>query len=141
MANSNDSLALSGYVTRTPDGNIDVQATHVKFTQDLNKFMQMEKADAEVIAKAVEKVWQDNPDSKTLTMGAVVHYAMQNLEYPPEGFTDLSERVADFIRNKPGLYKINKGKGGGVTRVAEGAPGSQAPVGGSIRPKSTGTNG
>ncbi len=141
MSNSNDSLGLSGYVARGSDGNVDIQATHVKFTQDLNKFIQMEKADGEIIGKAVEKVWLDNPDSKTLVMGALVHYAMQNLEYSPEMYGDLSERVAEHIRNKPGLYKINKGKGGGVSRVTSDVHTSSVPAGGSIRPKSTGTNG
>lgn len=136
-----DTLDLSGYVSRNTDGSIDVQGTHAKFTNDLNKFIQMERADAEVIARAVEKVWQDNPGQKTLPMGAVVHYAMQNLDYSPEAFNDLSERVANFIRSKPALYKIGKGKGGGVSRVTGETAQSAPPQGGSIRPKSTGTTG
>lgn len=138
---NNGGIDLSGYVVRNADGSIDVQQTHVKFTSDLNKFLQMEKADSEVIAKAVEKVWQDNPDQKTLPMGAVVHYAMQNLEYSPEAFNDLSERVANFIRSKPAIYKIGKGKGGGVSRVVHEGASSTPPQGGSIRPKATGTAG
>lgn len=141
MANTSETLNLSSFVTRNTDGSIDVQQTHVKFTNELNKLIQTEKADGEVIAQAVEKVWKDNPDQKTFPMPALVHYALQNLEYSPESYGDLSERVANYIRAKSNMYRIGKGKGGGVSRVDAGAPMASTPPSGSIRPKATGTTG
>ncbi len=135
MANEFD---LSGYVTRTTDGSVDIQQSHAKFTGDLNRLIQMERADSEVIARAVEKVWQDHTEQKVLPMGALIHYAMENLQTSPENFNDLQERVANFVRSKPGIYKIGKGKGGGVSRVGVEAGGQPSvPPGGSVRPKSS----
>lgn len=128
---------LSGYVTRSTNGAIDVQASHLKFTQDIASLVATEKTDNEVIAGAVEKAFTDRK-VKHLGMNAIIHYTMENLEVDPSNFNTIRDRVAQFVRSNTKQYKVSKGKGGGVERLggegaaqSSGAPASS----GSMRPR------
>lgn len=129
---------LSGYVKRTPVGTIDVQGTHLQFTQDIASLVAAERADGEVIAKAVEKAFKDRSVT-TLGMNAILHYAMENLDVDPGNFNSIRDRVATFMRTNKNQYRVSKGKGGGVEWLhqadARQAPSSQPPSSGSIRPR------
>jgi hypothetical protein len=132
---------LSEYVKRATDGTVDVQGTHMQFTQDLHAFIQAEKSDNEVIAQAVAKAWRDRPGQKTLAMQALIHYAMENLKVEPVNYSVIKDRVHAYIRNNTKLFKIGKGKGGGVSLVeveganAQAAATSTPPKSGTIQPK------
>lgn len=140
MANSSDQVTkafdLSEYAVRSTSGGIDVQATHLKFTQDLAGYIASEKTDNEVIAKAVEKAFRDR-EVKTLGMNAILHYAMENLEVDPANFNTIRDRVAQFVRTNSKSYKVSKGKGGGVQwlQSESNAPSAAAPSSGSMRPR------
>lgn len=109
-------LDISRYVVRDPNGIVDAQSSHVKFAQDLSALIANERSDDEIIGQAVNKVWAERK-VKTLPMPALVHYAMAYLDVPHDHFGETQERVADYIRAKKHLFRIGKGKGGGVTRL------------------------
>lgn len=137
---SENKFDLSSYVIRdSKTGAVDVQASHLKFTQSVAALVQEERADSEVIAKAVEKAFRDRPGTKTLGMTALLHYAMESLAVPEGSFNRIRERVATYIRSNKNQFTVSKGKGGGVTwehgeetaRIHSAPPASS----GSIRPR------
>lgn len=132
---------LASYVNRSADGTVDVQGTHMKFTQDLHAFLQAEKSDNEVIAQAVGKVWKDRQGVKTLGMQALIHYTMENLKVDPQNYNLIKDRVYAYIRNNTRLFKIGKGKGGGVSLLEQEGSGSntQVPQGSTSAPPKSGS--
>lgn len=130
---------LVSYVQRSNDGTVDVQSTHMKFTQDLHAFIQAEKSDNEVIAQAVAKVWRDRQGTKTLGMQALIHYTMENLKVDPQNYNLIKERVYAYIRNNTRLFKIGKGKGGGVSLLEQEGLSTQVPQGASSTPPKSGS--
>lgn len=135
MANDTKTFDIASYAKRLPTGAIDVQATHLQFTQDLANLGASEKTDNEVIARAVEKAFTDRKVTN-LGMLAVLHYAMENLEVPASSFNTIRERVAGFIRTNTRSYKVSKGKGGGVQWLQSEETPAPAPPAASVAPSS-----
>jgi len=106
------------FIERTRDGQIDVQKTQLNFTRALNVVVAAEREDYFTIGKALREVFESNPNAKRIGMAPLVHYAMQKIEIPDHGkFNAMKEKVANYIRNNPHLFKISSGKGGGVEWV------------------------
>lgn len=125
---------VSTYAVRNQAGAVDVQATHLKFTQDLHAYILSEKTDNDVISKAVERAFRDRNVS-TLGMNAILHYTMENIEVAPANFNAIRERVANYVRSNTRAFKVSKGKGGGVQWLtSQGETPSTPPVSTSLRP-------
>lgn len=106
------------FVERTRDGQIDVQRTQLNFTRALHAVVAAEREDYFTIGKALREVFEANPEVKKIGMAPLVHYAMQRMEIPDHArFNIMKEKVSNYIRNNPHLFKISSGKGGGVTWV------------------------
>jgi hypothetical protein len=107
-------------------GSVDVAASTAKFTAALNDYVVSRETENGQIATAVSAVF-DEHKGKTLTMPTLAALAVQKLNAQPENFKALSERVSTFVREQNGTtLRITKGKGGGVSRVADApAPAAQ----------------
>lgn len=109
---------VMSFVERTKDGQIDVQRTQLNFTSALQNVVASERDEYFIIGKAIRKVFELKPEIKKIAMGALVHYAMQNLHIPDyDKFNATKEKVTSYIRNNPQMFKITSGKGGGVMLV------------------------
>jgi hypothetical protein len=106
------------FVERTRDGQIDVQRTQLNFTKALHVVVATEREDYFTIGKALREVFEANPEVKKIGMSPLIHYAMRRIEISDHGrFNIMKEKVANYVRNNPHLFKISSGKGGGVAWV------------------------
>lgn len=106
-------------------GLVDVAATVAAFTEAVTEYAGLQKADQENCAVAVASVWTDAPNLKTISLSALAGMAAHKMGATAGDLAVITERCADYIRNAKALYKIAKGRNGGVSRVtAEPTPAS-----------------
>lgn len=115
------------FIVRGSDGSIDVTASSAKFATALTEFAKGE-VPADTIELAVETVFDRYPAG--LTMPALIHYSVTQLEASSEQYRALSDRVHSYVTGQfasgKGRLDIAKGKGGGVKRLA--CPGEPIPA-------------
>lgn len=96
-------------------GRIDVNATLGAWSNDLAVYASKEEADLDVIADAVNRVWEENPGLKFMTLDAVSTFALSHIPgVSPGALEDVKERIQDYVRGATERFHIGKGKGGGV---------------------------
>lgn len=111
-------MNVSSFVVLS-NGSVDVAASTAKFQAQLASYITERETETSQIGEAVNAVF-DAHKGKTLTMPTLQALATQQLNAQPENFKALSERVAAYVReNNGGSLRITKGKGGGVSRVAD----------------------
>ncbi len=108
---------LSEYVKRDVNGNVDVDATVSDLRTALEEYAALQKADTENIARAVNAVFDKNPNLKSINLPALASFACQEMGTNPAAYAETHERVCDYVRSAKSLYKIGKGRLGGVSRV------------------------
>ena len=111
-------------------GTIDRNASILAFTTALDSFIFESEVEGDTLANAVHSVF-DNAFGKRLTAPTVVALAMTHLEFTPETYTALADKVKGFIQANVGekgsaLFSTRKGPGGGVSRWADEEPGAAA---------------
>lgn len=100
---------------RGTDGKIDVNATLAAWSNDLAVYAAKEEADMDVIADAVNRVWDENPGLKNLSMDTLTSYTIRHIPgVAPQAFGEVADRIKDYVRSATDLFALTKGKGGGV---------------------------
>lgn len=114
-------INLASFVVRDSDGSIDTLATVAKFEGVLAQFQVERETELATIGAAVHAVF-DQYKGATLNMPALVSLSLQKLNVQAETYKALHERVVAFVHDNAGengLFRISKGKGGGVVRVCD----------------------
>lgn len=115
---SNLSLACVRSVSPKTLGSVDVAATLAAFEAQVLEFVEFEETLGARIETALQATF-DQYRGQTLTMPSLVNVALVHLQVTPDTFAAYSAAVAEYVRNRPEEYKIAKGKGGGVSRIAD----------------------
>lgn len=106
-------INLSSYVVSTVDGHVDVVATLNKFHDDLTSFAEAERADHDLIEKAVNSAFEKH--GSPLTKELLVAYAMHELASHPDDWRTFKPKLMTYLSNKNKFESV-KGKGGGISR-------------------------
>lgn len=111
---SNLSLACVRYT----DGTINEAATLESFKTQVVELIDEEELLGGRIETALQATFKQYR-GQTLTMPSLVNVVLVHLTVTPDKFACYSAAVAEYVRNRPETYKIAKGKGGGVSRIAD----------------------
>jgi hypothetical protein len=112
-------INLGEYVVRNADGTIDVEATCQKFEGDLLVHIAERETEEEQVATAVHGVF-DTYKGARINMPALVSAAVTRLGVQPANYQVLADAVHAYVRSNAGtLFTIQKGKGGGVSRISD----------------------
>lgn len=98
-------------------GLVDVQKTTEAFGEALNQYAALQKSDLETIQASVAAVWDENPAQSVMALDSLATLAAFKCGATAGDLAAVKERCADYIRTAKGLYKIAKGRNGGVSRV------------------------
>lgn len=109
---------MDKYTQRGEDGSVDVSASANAYAKALTEWCVKNEIPSEQIADAVNLVLDSHPGR--IPMPALLSLAVQEMGTRPDTFKALSDRVHAYITGqaKAGLLFVNKGKGGGVSRLA-----------------------
>lgn len=117
-------INLATFAVRDEAGELDLSATVAKFEGALLQYQAERETELATIGAAVNAVF-DAHKGASINMPAVTSLALQKLNVQPETYKALSERVQAFVRDNAseerggGIFRIAKGKGGGVSRWAD----------------------
>lgn len=117
-------INLATFAVRDSDGELDLDGTMTKFQGVLLQYQAERETELATIGAAVNAVF-DQHKGATINMPAVTSFALQRLNVQPESYKVLAERIQTFVRDNAsdergkGLFRIAKGKGGGVTRWSD----------------------
>lgn len=115
---------INAFVVKSENGSVDVEASCLKFRGELEKHLAAREVETSAIAEAVHAVF-DQYKGVNINMPALTNAVLSRMGATPSTFAVLSERTAEYVRENAGeggAFKIAKGKGGGVRRVADIAP-------------------
>lgn len=119
------STTLTVALVRGDDGSIDESASLDAFQDALATHIAERELEQGTISKAVSAVFDSHKGTRC-NMPYVVSQALVALNAQPANYKVLTERVQAYIRENAGeerssgkLFKIGKGKGGGVTRWSD----------------------
>jgi hypothetical protein len=105
------------------NGLVDVSATEAEFSSKLGEYAALQKADTETTAAAVAAVWDAHPNTSVMALDSLATLAAMSITKNPGELATVKDRCADHIRHATALYKIARGRNGGVSRVvAQPAP-------------------
>jgi hypothetical protein len=114
-------MSVSSFVVLS-NGSVDVSATEAAFSSALALYISERETQNEQIASAVSAVFDEHL-GKTITMPVLQSLACGKLAALPDNYKSLSDRVATYVREQNGnTFRITKGKGGGVARLADLPP-------------------
>lgn len=114
---------VSEFIVRS-NGSIDQAATLAKFSAALGEYVTKRETEDDDISRAVNTVFDRHPGA-SINLPALSSMACGVLNTSASAYTEMSERVANFVRansGEGGAYQIKKGKGGGVRRTADLPP-------------------
>jgi hypothetical protein len=107
-------------LVRDESGALDVEASVAGARADILNYQANRETETATIALAVAEVFAKFPAAR-LNMPVVRSMTLHALNAQPENFQALGDRVLDYVRENAGekrtdgkLFKISKGKGGGV---------------------------
>jgi len=109
----------------TKDGAIDQDASRKAFNEALVKYVAERETEQSTIATAVNAQFDKHP-GVSINMPALASMTCAALNAQPANFSTLEERCLSYVRENASdkredgkLFRIGKGKGGGVRRWAE----------------------
>lgn len=105
-------------LVRTVGGEIDVQASLSEANRVIAQKAMEEQEEFGMIAQAVERVWDQRPTAKVMSIDALTSFALSEINAEPDQYVDLVERIKTYIRSNTSLFHIAKGKGGGVVLIS-----------------------
>lgn len=111
MDNLNKFLKFDG------NGAVDVDASCAEFRTALVEYAALQAADSESIAQGVAAVFAKYPNLKNINLPALCSFTAAEMGADPKSHAEIGERVANYVRSATSLYKIGKGRNGGVSRV------------------------
>lgn len=107
-------INLVDYVVRNDSGDIDHEATLNKFMGDLCSWEQDNLQENKFIAEVVDKVFDENPNTK-LVKPVVVMMAFNKLGLPASEFSKMEKKISDYLANS-GRFVAIRGAHGGIQR-------------------------
>jgi len=111
-------INIDEFAIQLSDGTIGVEATCQKFRLALLAHIaEQDKRDDEV-SSAVNGVF-DHYRGARINMPALVSAALTRMNVHPENYKTLEGAVLTHIRRNPNVFRVSKGKGGGVSRIAD----------------------
>lgn len=124
---------MDKYTVFASDGSVDVAASAASYAKTLTAWKVQHEVPTETIEAAVEAVF-DRFQGTRLSMPALLHEAVSQLQGTPAQYKTLTERVQAYVSGQCGLGEarntgrldIQKGVGGGVLRLAR--PGEEVPA-------------
>lgn len=111
-----DTVAFN--LVRSMTGEIDVQASLAEANRVIAQCAMEEQEEFGMIAQAVERVWDQRPSAKVMSIDALTSFALSEINAEPDQYVDLVERIKGYIRSNTSLFHIAKGKGGGVVLIS-----------------------
>ena len=111
---------LADVAVRAEDGSINVEATLAGVAEQLLALVEAESTLSGSIAEALATVF-DTHRGKTLPMPAVCSLAAGLMGVSPSEFNETVAAIGRHIRSNA-AFKVAKGKGGGVSRLADAPP-------------------
>jgi hypothetical protein len=105
-------------LVRSAAGDIDVQASLAEANRILAQKAMEEQEEFGMIAQAVERVWEQRPTAKVMSIDALTSFALSEINAEPDQYVELVERIKSYIRANTSLFHIAKGKGGGVVLIS-----------------------
>jgi len=109
---------LTFNLVRSVGGEIDVQASLAEANRVIAEKVMEEQEEFGMIAQAVERVWDQRPTAKVMSIDALTSFALSEINAEPDQYSDLVERIKTYIRMNTSLFHIAKGKGGGVVLIS-----------------------
>lgn len=106
-------INLSSYVVCS-NGVVDLDATLAKFQEDLTDFAASEKAEHDMLSKAVDTVLDKH--NGQVTKDLLVFLVAQELGASSDSWSSLKPKLTAFLSDKT-KFKSVKGVGGGISRV------------------------
>jgi hypothetical protein len=119
-------IDMSGYVVRSEDGSVNLDATVGKFADDLQEYLNGVEADSKLCSAAVNAVF-DQHIGVSINMPALQSLGLAWINanvgtLSPSEYVPLGEKIADHVRNHKDLYLVAKGVKGGVRRICDIPP-------------------
>lgn len=120
---------MDKFTVRGTDGSVDVAASADAYAAALTDWVTKNEIPTETIELAVEAAFDAFPGQR-LPMPSLLHEAVSRLGSSPASHKTLTDRVHAYVKGQcdenRGRLDIQKGKGGGVQRLAR--PGEEIPA-------------
>lgn len=124
MSSSKFTIVLTAFVARTPEGNIDHQATNQKFSALLQAYEAERETEDELVVNAINAVFDEHVGARlnkpyVLNTALLVKMSCAAAELPI-----LQKRAADYLKANTGergsaIFGVSKGPGGGMIRYSD----------------------
>lgn len=108
---------VADFIVRN-NGSIDLEASRAKFTAALELYTAERETEDASVADAVNAVF-DQYKGAAVNLPALKSLALGKLNATHAQFALLSDRVGNYVKANPSLFEVKKGKGGGVSRLAD----------------------
>jgi hypothetical protein len=109
---------LSELMVCYSDGAIAVEATCLAFRNALLAHIAEQEKQDDEISRALNGIF-DTYKGARINMPALVALALQRLGADPTNYKTLEEAVYKHIRHNLQVFRVAKGKNGGVSRIAD----------------------
>lgn len=107
------------------DGAIDQEASRQEFNKALAQYVTARETEQSTIADAVSSVFDRHPGTP-INMPALASMVLASLNVQPENYSALEGLTLGYVRENASekredgkLFRIGKGKGGGVRRWSD----------------------
>lgn len=126
------SINLGTFAVRNAEGNIDHEATLLKFAEVISTW-EIEAEQAEGAIRQVVSAIFDQYKGATLNKKFITGQALRQLNATPENWTEMEDKVSSYLKNNSqgevaedgtherpnSLFVTRPGKGGGTFRRAD----------------------
>jgi hypothetical protein len=109
---------FANYVHLGSDGNPNRDEAIARFTSQLDSYIANSRDTMDRISNAVHSVFDANRGVR-LQMEALLHLSLAQMQATPAELTSLKEQAHTFIKASTDVFKVAKGKGGGVVRLSD----------------------
>ena len=109
---------FASYVQLGTDGNPNRDEAIARFSSQLDEYIASSRETIDRIATAVHAVFDSNRGQR-LQMEPLLHLSLIQMGAQPSELTRLRTMIHSFIQASTEVFKVAKGKGGGVMRLAD----------------------
>ena len=113
------SAIMAALAIRNEDGTVDVESTQVRFSEELDKWVENSATENERIAAAVTEVFASQPKGKHIATPVLTSLVVARMNVGIDDYADTAEKIADYVRENEATYYMGKGKNGGVQKCAD----------------------
>lgn len=124
MASSPFTVVLSAFVARTPEGNIDHQATTNKFASLLQRYEAERETENEELVHAINAVFDDHPGTRMNSPYVLNQALLVKMGCQPSELPILTKRGKEYLQSNTGergqaIFGMVRGPGGGCVRWSD----------------------